>query len=127
MHRTKLDAIDQIANAVGDPLRREEISISFFGDSIIEEETRPDTDMRDDDRQIANAIGDFRRAIEAFPIEENWRTEFREIKPPLELDQEYPLDYFIDGCIRTKYLGELIMPQVAQKLKEIEEILESDQ
>jgi len=111
MHRTKLEAIDQIANAVGDPLRREEISVSFFGDSTIEEETRPDTDMRDDDRQIADAIGDFRRAIEAFPIEENWRTEFREIKPPPELDQEYSLDYFIDGSIRTKYVGELIMPQ----------------
>jgi|GEM_PF-1134626 len=111
MPRTKLEAIDQIANAVGDPLKREEISVSFFGDSTIEEETRPDTDMRDDDRQIADAIGDFRRAIEAFPIEQNWRTEFRKINLSVELDRKYSLDYFIDGSIRTKYVGELIMPQ----------------
>jgi len=108
MPYTKLGSIDQIAEVIGRHLKEEDISVVLFGDSPIEEETRPDIDMIDDNNQIGRALGDFRRTIEAIPIENNWNTEFRKININEGLNNEYLLNYFIDGSIRTKYLGELI-------------------
>jgi len=109
MPYTKLRSIDQIAEVIGRQLKEEDISVVLFGDSPIEEETRPDIDMIDDNNQIGRALGDFTRTIEANPIENNWNTEFRKININEGLNKEYLLNYFIDGSIRTKYLGELIM------------------
>lgn len=108
MPRTKLSAIDELAEGIGSPLKDEDISVILFGDSPVEEESRPDADMIEDDSQIAKALGDFRRTIEASPIEMGWKSDFRKIPISEEKESEFSLDYFIDGSIRTKYVGELI-------------------
>ena len=106
MYKSRLEIIDEMASSIGTPLKSEDVSIVLFGDSPIEEETRPDADMVEDEVQISKAIGNYKRAIEAFPIEDF--SEFRKIPLSKAINEEYTLDYFIDGSIRTKYLGELI-------------------
>lgn len=99
--------IDKLADGIGTPLKNEDISIVLFGDSPIEEETRPDSDMIEDEIQISRALGNSKRVIEAFPIED-FSADFRKV-PFLEtVNEDYALEYFIDGSIRTKYLGEII-------------------
>ncbi len=112
MTRTKLSSIDELAEGIGAPLKEDDVSVILFGDSQIEEENRPDSDMIEDDSQIGRALGDFRRVIEAIPIEKDWNEEFRQISTESQnLESDYYLDYFIDGSIRTKYIGELVTPQ----------------
>jgi hypothetical protein len=108
MPNSKLSIIDDLAEGIGAPLRDEDISVILFGDSPVEEETRPDSDMTEDDMQIGRALNDFRRVIEAIPLEKNWSEEFRKINPIQSKDSEFAIDYFIDGSIRTKYVGELV-------------------
>jgi len=106
--KSRIESIDKMAGSIGHPLRKEGISIILFGDSAVEEETKPDSDMIDDNIQIGKAVGDNRRAIEATPIEQYLDGEFRTDTYPGDLDSEYQLDYFIDGSIRTKYIGEIV-------------------
>jgi hypothetical protein len=108
--KSRIESIDKMAGSIGHPLRKEGISIILFGDSAVEEETKPDSDMIDDNIQIGKAVGDNRRAIEATPIEQYLDGEFRAVPYPGDLDSEYQLDYFIDGSIRTKYIGEIVTP-----------------
>ena len=108
MANSKLSIIDDLAEGIGAPLRDEDISVILFGDSPVEEETRPDSDMMEDDIQIGRALKNFRGTIEAIPLEKNWSEEFRRINPLASLNPEFAIDYFIDGSIRTKYVGELV-------------------
>ena len=92
MPNSKLSIIDDLAEGIGAPLRDEDISVILFGDSPVEEETRPDGDMTEDDMQIGRALNDFRRVIGAIPLEKNWSEEFRKINPNQSKTSEFAID-----------------------------------
>ena len=106
---TRIDLIDLIGKKIGEPLKNEEAEISLFGDSPLEETQRPDMDMLEDDDQISKALGSRRRFIEAESISNDLPENFKSIIDDKNDDEEFYLEYFIDGSIRTKYIGEILI------------------
>lgn len=105
---TKIEHIDGIGKAMGTILRSPGIDISLFGDSILEESQAPDIDLIEDDNQIAKLLGDKRRYIEASIIEDNKKPEnFSDVTCKQNYDDNFRIEYAIDGSIRTKYMGEI--------------------
>ncbi|MEM3191826.1 MAG: hypothetical protein QW292_07010 [Candidatus Parvarchaeota archaeon] len=105
----RIQFIDAIARKIGEPLKKEEVEISLFGDSPIEETQRADIDMIEDDTQIRQTIGNSRGYIEAESIEEKKPEDFSDVIDEKNDSVDFRLDYFIDGSIRTKYIGELLL------------------
>ncbi|MEM0195792.1 MAG: hypothetical protein QXJ24_05705, partial [Thermoplasmatales archaeon] len=105
----RIQFIDAIARKIGEPLKTEEVEISLFGDSPIEETQRPDSDMIEDDTQIRRTIGNSRGYIEAESIEAKKPEDFSDVIDEKNDSVDFRLDYFIDGSIRTKYIGELLL------------------
>lgn len=106
---TKIDFIDMIAKKIAKPLKKEEAEISLFGDSPLEETQRPDIDMLEDDEQIRRMLGNRRGFIEAESINEEIPENFKSVVNEKNDDENFYLEYFIDGSIRTKYIGEILI------------------
>lgn len=105
----RLELIDFIAKKIAEPLKNEEAEISLFGDSPLEETQRPDIDMLEDDDQIRRTLGNGKRFIEAESITNDKPEEFKSVVDDRNDDEEFYLQYFIDGSIRTKYIGEILI------------------
>lgn len=109
MVSNRIELIDLIAKKIAEPLKKEEAEISLFGDSPLEETQRPDMDMLEDDEQIRKALGSGRRFIEAESLTNDKPEDFKSVVDETNDDKEFYLEYFIDGSIRTKYIGEILI------------------
>ena len=105
----RIDLIDWIAKRIAEPLKKEEAEISLFGDSPLEETQRPDMDMLEDDDQIRRTLGSGKRFIEAESLANEKPEYFKSVVDERNDDEEFYLEYFIDGSIRTKYIGEILI------------------
>lgn len=99
---------DLLGKDIGKALKDGGVDLALFGDSPIEEQSRPEIDMIEDDVQIRELIGKKNRVVEAEPLGGKVPEDFRNMLADSNFDQDYTVDFCIDGSLRTKYMGELI-------------------
>jgi hypothetical protein len=102
----RLELFENAVKMLGKIFKDEHYDVSLFGDSPIMEESYPDTDMVEDENQLRSIFGgDIPQAI---PVEQNYNDIFIDVNKKDHYSDEYKLTHFIDGSLRTKYIGELI-------------------
>jgi len=103
------DVLDRIGHNIGQALSENDLEFSAFGDSPVEEMTRPEADMIEDDLQISAFTGSGRRVVEAIPLEPRPPEDFRQVTQAGGTERNFKIDLCIDGSLRTKYMGEILV------------------
>jgi hypothetical protein len=104
--KNRFSLLDNFGKIIGNVLRTEKFGFSSFGDSPVLEENLPDADMIDDENQMRKL---FKGEIaQASPLEETFKEDFKDISKNENYNPKYEITHFIDGSLRTKYIGEIM-------------------
>lgn len=96
--------LDEFGEKLGDILKSGAAEFLMFGDSTFEESVPPDSDMIEDDLRIKQALPKGTRSIEAIALQ----NEIPENFVTIPRDEKITIRRFVDGSIRTKYMGEVL-------------------